>query len=733
MSHTTPVLPQHVARTALIYVRQSTTKQLAHNQESLRRQYQLVETAERLGWSPTRTCVIDQDLGLSGTSSTERHGFQRLVAAISLGEVGIVLVTEVSRLSRLDSDWHRVIELCAVFGTLIADEDGLYDPGDPNDRLVLGLKGTLFSAELHILRARMRGGLLNKARRGALAQRLPVGYRRQADGSVVQDPDEQVRSTLQTLFEQFALRQTARSVQRYFFAHQLRMPRLEQTGLQAGKLLWVVPTYQMIHHVLANPAYAGLFVYGRRIQQAQPGDPPQLRTHRRPLEEWEIVVPNVYPPYLSEAQYTANREALRANQYNFTKKRRGAPREGPDLLAGLVVCGRCGRRMTVSYGSQHHVYQCRREQMTYGAPGCQYFPIGYLDPAIRDAFFAAVQPCRLQTLLGALDALEQQRQALDRQWQLKLERARYAVRLAERQYDACDPENRLVARALEKRWNDALAGQQEVEQEYARARRTDLAPLSEAEQHAVQQLAGDLETVWEAPTTSMPDRKRLLRLAIQEVTVTVQPTRPRSAAVTVLWSGGLTTTQTVACRPTGWHCTTAAAVVARLRELAQQLPDHQIAERLNADGLRTQTGKPWTFARVASIRKQHQIPTACPINPRRRAPRGDGLLPVSLAAERFGVSRSLIHVWIEQGALVSEQRTMQSDCWVRVTAEDVARLDGGHDWSQFPSVRHVMQQRGWCRDQAWQAVRAGQYVAYRHRAGQHWEWRLQAAAAARYL
>src|SRR4051794_29006383 len=341
-----------------------------------------------MGWPETAVRVIDDDLGLSGAGSQRRPGFQRLVAAIGLGEVGIVLVTEVSRLSRLDSDWHRVIELCAVFGTLIADEDGLYDPRDPNDRLVLGLKGTLFSAELHIIRARMRGGLLNKARRGALAQRLPVGYRRLADGSVVQDPDEQVRTTLQTLFEQFALLQTARGVQRYFLAHQLGIPRFVQTGLQAGKVIWVKPTYQMIHHVLTNPAYAGLFVYGRRVLQAQPGDPPQLRTHRRPLEEWEIVVPNVNPPYLSEAQHAANRDMLQANQYNFVKKRRGAPREGPGLLAGLVVCGRCGRRMTVSYGAEHHVYHCRREQFTYAEPGCQYFAISYLDQAVRDAFLA---------------------------------------------------------------------------------------------------------------------------------------------------------------------------------------------------------------------------------------------------------------------------------------------------------------------------------------------------------
>jgi DNA invertase Pin-like site-specific DNA recombinase len=725
MSRTTPILPQHVAKTALVYVRQSTPKQVLHNQESLRRQYQLVETAVHLGWPQARTCVIDDDLGLSGTSSAVRHGFQRLVAAISLGEVGIVLVTEVSRLSRLDSDWHRVIELCAVFGTLIADEDGLYDPSDPNDRLVLGLKGTLFSAELHIIRARMRGGLLNKARRGALAQRLPVGYRRLPDDSVVQDPDEQVRTTLQTLFEQFGLLQTARGVQRYFFAHQLRIPRLEQTGLQAGKVIWVRPTYQMIHHVLTNPAYAGLFVYGRRVQQAQPGDPPQLRSHRRPLEEWDIVVPNVYPPYVSEAQYTENREMLQANQYNFVKKRRGAPRDGPGLLAGLVVCGRCGRKMTVSYGAEHHVYQCRRAQMTYAEPGCQYFPISYLDPAVRDAFFAAIQPARLQVLLGALDALEQQRRALDHQWQLKLERARYAARLAERQYDACDPDNRLVAASLEKRWNDALSALQEVERAYAAASQTDLAPLTETEQRALQQLAGDLHALWETPTTSMADRKRLLRLAIQEVTVTVQATQPRSAQMTILWSGGLTTSQTVTCRPTGWHCTTSSTVVERLRELAQRLPDHQIAEQLNAEGIRTHTGKPWTYARVVTIRQQHQIPTNCPIDPAGQTARGDGLLPVRLAAERLGVSTSLIHIWIQHGALVGDQRTALSKRWVRLTEADMVRLDGQRDWGRFSTINQVMRKERWSREQVWQAVRDGAYVAYRQRSGQLWQWRLR--------
>lgn len=732
----TRIHPQHLARTAMVYVRQSTPKQVAQHQESTRRQYLLVETAQRLGWPRPRIVVIDDDLGLSGTSSTQRLGFQRLVATISLGEVGVVLVTEVSRLSRLNSDWHRVIELCAVFETLIADEDGLYDPRDPNDRLVLGLKGTLFSAELHILRARMRGGLLTKARRGALALRLPVGYRRLADGTVVQDPDEQVRTTLGILFAQFARLQTARAVQRYFAQHHLQMPRYVQQGPAAGHLSWVLPTYQMIHLSLTNPAYAGLFVYGRRVQQAQPGDPLRTRTHRRPVDQWEIVVPDVYPPYITKAQYDANRATLQANRYNFAQRRLGAPREGRGVLVGLVLCGRCGRRMTPSYGSDHHVYHCRREQLTYDRPLCQSFPLRYLDEAVRDAFFAAIQPARLETILTALDTLERERQALDRQWQLKRERARYAVGLAQRQYDACDPDNRLVARALETRWNDALLALQEVERDYAAVRQTDLAPLSAAEHQAVQRLADDLPAVWDAPTTTPADRKRLLRVVVQAVTITVENTRPRRAVVTILWSGGLVTTHTVTCPPVGWHGTTDATVVERLRTLAQQLPDHHIADQLNAEGLRTKTGKAWTYARVASIRKQHQLPTACPLDPgagpAAGAPgtgRGDGRLSIAGVAQRLGVSPSLVHVWIQQGALTSEQteqRTRQSYCWVRLTGADVARLDGQHDWRRFPTVRQVMREQGWSRAETWAHVRAGAYLAYRHPTGQHWEWRLQA-------
>lgn len=729
MSPSTKIQPQHLSRQAVVYVRQSTPKQVECNPESTRRQYQLADQAHSLGWPQPLIQVIDADLGKSGASSTHRLGFQRLVAAISLGEIGIVLVTEVSRLSRLNSDWHRVIELCAVFQTLIGDEDGLYDPRDPNDRLLLGLKGTLFAAELHILRARMRGNLLNKARRGELALRLPVGYRRLHDGTVVLDPDEQVRHTLEILFEQFAVLKSARAVQRYFYQHQLQMPRLIQQGPEYGRLVWVTPTYQMIQQVLTNPVYAGVFVYGRRKTQVLPGDPPKTQAHRLPIDEWEIVIPDIYPAYLTYDQYRANRQALRDNQYNFEKKGRGAARDGRGLLQGILVCGRCGRRMTPTYGSDSLAYVCRREQITYDQPQCQAFAMRYLDQAVSEIFLEAVQPAQLETTLAALAVLERERQSLDRQWQLRLERARYDVHLAQRQYDAVDPDNRLVARELETRWNDALAALHQLEQDYGVVQRTDLAPLSEADQQAVSHLAQDLPVLWQAATTTMADRKRLLRLVIREVTLTAERAT-RSAQFTLTWSGGAITTHSVTCPPLGWHCLTDPVVVQRIRAWAATCPDHLIAERLNAEGLQTQTGKRWTYQRVHGIRKQYQIATACPVDPASCAPRGDGLISVKAAAERLKVSDSLVNLWAKQGVILSDQRRVGSVRWVRLSEADLARLDGSTMSDDFPTIIEVMEQHGLTRDEVWALVRAGSYTAYRARHGRSWEWRLMPTCSA---
>jgi DNA invertase Pin-like site-specific DNA recombinase len=719
---------RHLRLRAIVYVRQSTPRQVVANPESTRRQYGLAERARQMGWPAAQIEVIDEDLGLSGASSHARTGFQRLVAAIGLGEVGIVLVTEVSRLSRRNSDWHRVIELCAVFRTLIADEDGVYCAHDPNDRLLLGVKGTLFAAELHILHARMRGNLLNKARRGELALRLPVGYRRLGDGTVVLDPDDGLRDILGRIFERFAVLGNGRAVQRYFAEHDLKMPRLIQQGAEAGRIIWVRPTYQMIQQVLTSPVYAGVFVYGRRKQEMTPGDPPTVTTRRQLLEEWEIVVPGVYPAYISYDQYLLNRRHLRDNLYNFAAKGRGAAREGRALLQGLVVCGRCGRRMSVSHGSQYLRYQCRRAQMDYAAPICQAFPVSHLDQRVGELFLETVQPASIETTLAALAALERERQALDRHWQLRLERARYEVQRAQRQYDAIEPENRLVARELETRWNAALQALEMLEQEYATVRRTDLLPLDEAERGAVQRMAEDLPALWHADTTTDVDRKRLLRLVVSEVVLTVNA-EARSAAMTLVWTGGETSRHEVRCPPLGWHVGTDAAIVARLRELAALHPDHQIAAQLNDAGLRTRTGKPWTYARVHSMRKQHGIPTGCPLYTRDAAPRADGMVPISVAAQRLGVSSSLVHVWVQHGVLRYDQRRSASRVWVRLNADDLARLDGSCKLGPgLPTFANMQQTECLAREDLWHCVRRGEYEAFRVRHGQVWQWHLQQAA-----
>jgi DNA invertase Pin-like site-specific DNA recombinase len=714
----------HLNRQVMVYIRQSTPKQVRLNQESTRRQYQLADLAHAWGWPRPLIQVIDDDLGLSGASSHHRGGFQRLVAAISLGEVGLVLVTEVSRLSRLNSDWHRVIELCAVFETLIADSDGLYDPRDVNDRLLLGLKGTLFSAELHILRARMRESLLNKARRGELALRLPVGYRRLHDGSVVLEPDKQVRHTLSILFKQFSILKSARAVLRYFLQHKLAMPRLIQRGPDCGRLMWVKSTYQMIHQVLTSPVYAGTFVYGRRKCQTVPGDPPQTHTHRLPPEEWEIVIPDVYPAYISYDQYLINRQILRDNRYNFENKSRGAPRKGRGLLQGLLICGRCGRRMTPSYSAKYQAYVCRREQITYATSQCQSFPMTHLDRAVSEIFLGAVQPAQLETMLQALDILEEERQTLDRQWQLRLERARYQARLAQRQYDAVDPDHRMVAHALEKRWNEALLSLNQLEQEYAQVQHRELAPLTKAEQQAVRQLAQDLPALWQASTTSETDRKRLLRVVIREVTLTTHSST-RSADFIILWSGKVITHHSVVCPPLGWHCVTADATLQRIRELAATYPDHRIAEMLNAEGVQTQTGKTWTYKRVLSIRKQHHIPTSCPLDPTLSTPRGDGLISAKMAAQLLQVSPATVHLWAAHGVLVSDQRVIGSKLWVRVDDSDLTRLNGSLQCSCLSTITDVMTEHQITRDQVWSLVRAGHYLACRARNGRNWEWRLR--------
>jgi DNA invertase Pin-like site-specific DNA recombinase len=665
------ILPAHLARQAYVYVRQSTLRQVLHNAESTERQYALAQRACALGWEEAQVITIDEDQGQSGATARNRTGFQELISAISLDQIGIVLVLEVSRLARSCSDWYRVLELAALSGTLIGDEDGVYDPRDYNDRLLLGLKGTLSEAELYAIKARLQGGRLNKARKGELAQMLPIGLVRARDGSVQMDPHTDVQATLRLIFAQFDHLGSANAVLRYFRDHDLQLPRPLTSGEDLGQVVWQRASYAAIHLVLTNPAYAGAFAFGRRRGAAEriPGEA-TART-RQPIDEWQVLVQDVYPAYITWEQYLTNRARLVQNQGQFAN-RPGTPRQGEALLQGILFCARCGRRLLVRYGDTA-LYVCDQLKKRYGEPRCQTFTVPHVDRAVVETFLEVVTPARIEATLEAFNQLEQQRHARDQLWQQRIERAEYEVERARRQYSRVEPENRLVARELETQWNSALQSLNEVKLAYSQAQAASLAPLSPADRALVARLVEDLPQVWQAPTTTPAERKRMLRCLIQDVSLD-SFSQAGQTRIHIRWHTGCVTTLQVPRPTAGDAHRLEARVVALIGDLAQTHADDQIAEILKERGLVTQQGLPWTYRRVMDTRRRHGIPTACPITPRHSQPRGDGLLSVASAAQQLDTCPNTIVLWARKGIVYSEQKAGTCPIWVRLTPDDVARL-----------------------------------------------------------
>jgi DNA invertase Pin-like site-specific DNA recombinase len=716
------ITPDHLARQAIVYVRQSTLKQVLENTESTERQYALVEKAVELGWPRAQILVIDEDQGHSAASATGRSGFQQLVTLLGLGQAGILLALEVSRFARSQSDWYRVLELAAIFHTLIADEDGLYDPQDHNDRLLLGLKGTLSEAELWTIRARLQGGKWNKARKGELACSLPVGYYREHDGRVTLDPDEQVQTIIRTIFDQFQVLGSAMAVLHYFCQQQLRMPRGVLGAEGPARITWKAPTYEAIYLILTNPTYAGAYAYGRR--QTLPTDHTHGEPARRrvPHEEWAVLIPNIYPAYLSWAQFLENRARLAANRSRFLPGP-GAVRRGAALLTGIVVCARCGRHLATMYNDDPW-YTCGRAKRRYGEPHCQSFKAEPIDRAVSALFLEAVQPSNLEAALQALDQLEQERQQLERLWQQRLERAHYESERAQRQFDRVEPEHRLVARELERRWNEALAEAQRLEREYAQAQQQQLAPLSESDRALIRALMTDLPHLWSAETTTVAERKRLLRCLIRDVTLD-SDTQPGTTLVRVCWQTGATTTVPVRRPRSIDRLMTDAAILERMRILAPDHSDDEMAQVLNAEHFTTRWGKPWTYRRVHDVRVRNQIASGCPIVPLSDEARGDGLVPVRTAARLLHVSPSAIDVWMRAGVLGSQQMPGKNPHWVRVSDDEVQRLTAVQPEPGYQRLRTAALALGLSQAQLWQEVKSRQRAIRRMHRDQHWEWQVQ--------
>jgi DNA invertase Pin-like site-specific DNA recombinase len=659
----TKITPQHQSKPAYIYIRQSSLAQVRHNQESTERQYALRDKALALGWPETAIRILDRDLGQSGAQMTGREDFKTLVADVSMGHVGAVFALEVSRLARSNLDWHRLLELCALTHTLVIDADGCYDAGDFNDGLILGLKGTMAQAELHFLRGRLQGGKLNKAKKGELRFPLPVGLCYDDDGRIVLDPDDEVRGAVQLVFRLFQETGSAYAVVKRFAEEGLRFPKRAYGGAWAGRLIWGRLSHERVLGLIRNPSYAGDYVFGRyqyRQRITAQGEI-QKRVQPVPKADWRVHLPDHHEGYITPDEFERNQVCLARNRTNGEGTvLSGAAREGLALLQGMLICGRCGRALTVRYqshGGLHPLYLCsRRRREGLATTDCMSMRSNLLDNAIGEAVLTALQPAELELAVTALNELEQRDHVIMRQWHMRIERAEYEVALAERRYQECDPANRLVAGTLERRWNDAMLRLDEIKTQAAEFQ-SQKAHVATSEQKAqVLALARNLPRLWRAPTTSAKDRKRMLRLLIRDITVE-KLSATRQAVLHIRWQGGLCTDITVDLpRPRPEAIRYPAETVDQVRKLSQRLSDPQIVAHLNQEGLRSATGKSFTLSMVKWIRYRYEIAATSFKRPDE--------LTVQQLADRLGISTHMVYYWIERQVVQARKLDGRGPWWI---------------------------------------------------------------------
>lgn len=722
MSDNPKVTAAHLRRPAVIYVRQSTLAQVERNRESTARQYDLVARAQALGWSRSAVRVIDEDLGHSGASTAGRSGFAELAAQVGLGQVGIVLSLEVSRLARNNADWYRLLDLAGLTDTLIADGDGVYHPALFNDRLVLGMKGTMSEAELHILRARLDGGIRNKAARGQLRKELPVGLVwGQAEGEILLHPDEAVRGVIAAIFEQFAVCGSVRGVWLWLREHGLKFP-LPNNRFDSftEPMRWVEPTYHAVHKVLTHPAYAGAYVFGKTRYERYLGQDGAMHVRRRklPQGQWQVLINDHHPGYIDWDTYQANRSAIATNtRPRAHEPGTGAVREGCAWLQGLATCGICGRKLAVFYEGPAKAtpgYYCTAGGLVNGR-GVFHLRTGGLtiQRAVADAFLAALAPAALQACLAAAQQLEDGHDAALAQWRREVERARYAAVKAERRYQAVDPDNRLVARGLETAWERALRDLADAEAELHRRETARPTTLSAHERAAILALGDDLHQVWDAPTTTDRDRKQLLHTLLDEVNITVHRDPPHSHADVLLrWKGGAISELTVAIKRAQPKIRTDDDTVDLVRRLAVHYPDPVIAGILNRQGRRTPRGLSYTATRVQGLRHYWKIDCHQPD----QQPQDGPVLTVADAAAELGIAPSTLHRWLGDGFVAGEQVTPGAPWRIRLTDQLRALFvdDAPDGWLPMLEATHAL---GVSRQTIMQRVKRGELQAVHVRTG----------------
>jgi excisionase family DNA binding protein len=679
------ITEQHQSKSAYIYVRQSTPAQILHHQESTERQYALRQKALELGWSEPTVRTLDRDLGISGAQTTGRTDFKTLVADVSMGQVGAVFALEVSRLARSNADWYRLLELCALTHTLVIDEDGCYDPADFNDGLLLGLKGTMAQAELHFLRGRLLGGKLNKAKKGELRFPLPVGFCYDEEGRTILDPDEEVRGAVALVFRLFRETGSAYGVMHQFTQRGLRFPKRAYGGAWNGKIIWGRLCHGRVLCMLRNPSYAGMYVFGRYQyrQEISPEGEIRKRMQAVAMPAWRVSLKEHHEGYITWEEFLESAKRLEKNRTNGEETLLSGPaREGSALLQGLLLCGHCGRALTIRYtgnGGIYPTYLCnwlRREGLT--TKDCMSFRCDLLDAAVSEQVLKALQPAELELALAALRELESRDQTIMRQWQMRLERAEYEVALAERRYQEVDPSNRLVAGTLERRWNDALVHLEDLKKQAAEFQRQEARIVTPEQKAKVLALARDFPRLWHSPSTHDKDRKRMLRLLIKDITVE-KLAEPRQLSVHIRWLGGALTDLSVPLPPKAAdRLRYPSATVERVRELAHNLLDAQIADQLNREGHVSSTGKPYTRSIIRWIRWRHQIPAPALQTPEE--------LTVQQVAKYFGVSEGVVYHWIEKGMIKARRFNNGTPYWITLSAADEKKL---RDWVQNSDRIHT--------------------------------------------
>jgi DNA invertase Pin-like site-specific DNA recombinase len=669
MKNDSKIMPSHLNRNAYIYIRQSTEHQVRDNIESKQRQYELVDLAQQYQWHPESITVIDDDLGRSASSTTKRSGFAKLVADGALNKAGVIFGLEVSRLARNNKDWYQLLDLCSLTDTLIADIDGIYDPSSFNDRLLLGLKGTMSEAELHMLKSRMLQGLYHKAQKGELKFKLPVGYQFDDDNKIIKSLDEQVVHIIDLMFKKFFEIGSVNGVLRYLLEENLLFPRHATFD---KKIRWVRPYYKAIRDNLGNPLYTGAYVFGRTkvIKELDENGNSKSRQIKQNIDDWDVIIQDHHPAYISWDQYLKIQKQIEKNAAPPKSQASQVAREGSALLQGLARCGNCGRAMHVNYHGQgqksYPYYVCNTAHRNFSQGYCQSVGGRRLDQAVSELFLQTVSPASLNVHLKALQQIQHQQDMVLEQLQLQLERAQYEADRCFRQFDAVEPENRLVARTLERQWNHALKRVDELKLRIRDRKKSFQDRLSKIELRQIQRLADDLPAIWSAAITTDKDRKKLLRAAIQEVQLTK---KDRDVNVKIIWAGGAVTEKIVHLPKVRSKRHTSLDIVELVRQLATKFTDDQIARILIRNGYKTATGLSFNAHKVGSLRWNYGIP-------RFKKPEGEQLKTYTAqqAAQLLQVSVPTIHNWLNAGFIKGKQMIKGAPWEIFLTDDDIKRL-----------------------------------------------------------